>query len=59
MMQQYASLIQGYNLKIGEGLGTHARIVSRITIFSHASNITDMLLFLGAIESFFIGMGAE
>ncbi|MDA3903834.1 MAG: alanine--glyoxylate aminotransferase family protein [Desulfuromusa sp.] len=54
-----ARLLQDYNLEIGAGLGTLARKVWRIGLMGHASNKTNVLLFLGALDSILTGMGAN
>jgi len=52
-------LLQDYNLEIGAGLGALAGKVWRIGLMGHASNKTNVLLFLGALDSILTGMGAN
>lgn len=52
-------LLQDYNLEIGAGLGALAGKVWRIGLMGHASNKTNVLLFLGALDSILSGMGAN
>lgn len=51
-------LLQDYNLEIGAGLGVLAGKVWRIGLMGYASNKTNVLLFLGALDSILTGMGA-
>ncbi|MDX2494639.1 MAG: alanine--glyoxylate aminotransferase family protein [Desulfuromusa sp.] len=52
-------LLQDYNLEIGAGLGALAGKVWRIGLMGHASNKTNVLLLLGALDSILTGMGAK
>lgn len=52
-------LLQDYNLEIGGGLGALAGKAWRIGLMGYASNKTNVLLFLGALESILSGMGAN
>ncbi len=52
-------LLQDYNLEIGAGLGALAGKAWRIGLMGHASNKTNVLLFLGALDSILTGAGAN
>jgi len=52
-------LLQDHNLEIGGGLGALAGKAWRIGLMGYASNKTNVLLFLGALESILSGMGAN
>ena len=52
-------LLQDYNLEIGGGLGALAGKAWRIGLMGYASNKTNVLLFLGALDSILTGMEAN
>ena len=52
-------LLQDYNLEIGGGLGALAGKAWRIGLMGYASNKTNVLLFLGALDSILTRMGAN
>lgn len=52
-------LLQDYNLEIGGGLGALAGKAWRIGLMGFASNKTNVLLFLGALDSILTGMEAN
>lgn len=54
-----AALLSDYNLEIGAGLGSLAGKVWRIGLMGFASNKTNVLLCLGALDSVLTQMGAE
>ena len=54
-----ARLLQDYNLEIGAGLGALAGKVWRIGLMGHASNKTNVLLCLGAMDAVLTAMGAK
>jgi alanine-glyoxylate transaminase/serine-glyoxylate transaminase/serine-pyruvate transaminase len=53
-----SQLLRDYNLEIGAGLGALAGKVWRIGLMGYASNKTNVLFLLGALESVLAGMGA-
>lgn len=53
------ALLQDYNLEIGGGLGALAGKAWRIGLMGYASNKTNVLLFLGALDSTLTRMGAK
>ena len=52
-------LLQEYNLEIGGGLGDGAGKVWRIGLMGHASNSTNVLMCLGALDAVLGDMGAR
>ncbi|MCW8859315.1 MAG: alanine--glyoxylate aminotransferase family protein [Deltaproteobacteria bacterium] len=52
-------LLQDYNLEIGAGLGALAGKTWRIGLMGHASNKTNVLFCLGALEAILTDMGAD
>ena len=52
-------LLQDFNLEIGAGLGTLAGKVWRIGLMGHASNKTNVLLCLAALDAILSEMGAD
>jgi len=54
-----AKLLQDYNLEIGAGLGELAGKVWRIGLMGYASNKTNVLFCLGALDSVLTAMGAS
>ena len=52
-------LLQDYNLEIGAGLGALAGKAWRIGLMGHASNKTNVLLCLGALDAILTELGAD
>ena len=53
-----AALLQEYNLEIGAGLGAMAGKIWRIGLMGFASNPTNVLFCLGALDAVLAGMNA-
>jgi alanine-glyoxylate transaminase / serine-glyoxylate transaminase / serine-pyruvate transaminase len=54
-----AALLEEYNLEIGAGLGAMAGRIWRIGLMGYASNPTNVLTCLGALDAVLTGMGAS
>lgn len=54
-----SQLLRDYNLEIGAGLGAMAGKIWRIGLMGHASNPTNVLTCLGAMEAVLSGMNAK
>ncbi|MBN1957724.1 MAG: alanine--glyoxylate aminotransferase family protein [Desulfuromonadales bacterium] len=54
-----SKLLQDYNLEIGAGLGALAGKAWRIGLMGHASNKTNVLLCLGALDAILTELGAN
>lgn len=54
-----SKLLQDYNLEIGAGLGALAGKAWRIGLMGHASNKTNVLLCLGALDAILTELGAD